>query len=127
MIFDKVQHVAIIVSDCEKSKEFYVNKLGLKIIYELERPEKQSRFVYLDAGNLIIELCCFPNPPKRLEWPEAAGLRHLAFEMDNFDAVIKRLNEMGLKTEHIRTDGRTGKRYTFFHDPDRLPLEISEK
>ena len=127
MLFSKVQHIAIIVSDFEKSREFYVNKLSFKPIAEIDRPERKSRILYLDAGNVIIELFSFPNPPKRLAWPEACGLRHIAFETDNFDHIIKKLNETGIETEPVRTDKRTGKRLTFFKDPDNLPLEINEK
>jgi glyoxylase I family protein len=127
MLFNKVHHVAIIASDLEKSREFYVNKLGLKVIGEIDRPERQSKILYLDAGNTIIELFSFPNPPKRLSFPEACGLRHLAFEVDNIEETIKGLNKLGIDTEDIRTDLRTGKKMTFFNDPDDLPIEITER
>ena len=127
MLFNRIHHVAIIASDFEKSRDFYVNKLELKVIGELDRPERKSKILYLDAGNVIIELFSFPNPPKRLAWPEAAGLRHMAFEVDDFEATIKRLNDMGIETEPVHIDARTGKKMTFFKDPDDLPLEIDEK
>ena len=127
MLFNKVDHIAIIASDLEKSKEFYIEKLGMKIIGELDRPERQSKIVYLDAGNAIIELFSFPNPPKRLAWPEACGLRHLAFEVNNINQAVAELKGRGIETENIRINQRNGKRMTFFKDPDDLPLEINEK
>jgi glyoxylase I family protein len=125
-MFNKIHHVAIIASNLEISKDFYVNKLGLEIIGELDRPERKSKIIYLNLNGTIIELFSFPNPPKRLAWPEAAGLRHLAFETDEFEKTIDKLNVMGIETEAIRNDARTGKRMTFFRDPDDLPLEIDE-
>ena len=127
MLFNKVDHIAIIASDLEKSKKFYIEKLGMKIIGELDRPERQSKIVYLDAGNAIIELFSFPNPPKRLAWPEACGLRHLAFEVNNINQAVAELKGRGIETENIRINQRNGKRMTFFKDPDDLPLEINEK
>lgn len=127
MLFNRIHHIAIIASDIEKSKYFYVNKLGLKVIREIDRPERKSKILYLDAGNSIIELFSFPNPPKRLAWPEACGLRHIAFEVDNIEEAIKKLNVLDIETESVRVDIRTGKKMTFFKDPDDLPLEIDEK
>ncbi len=127
MLFNRVHHVAIIVSDFEKSKDFYINKLGLKVIGEIDRPERKSKILYLNTGNAIIELFSFPNPPKRLSHPEACGLRHLAFEVDSIEETIKNLNRLGIETEPIRIDLRTGKKMTFLKDPDNLPLEINEK
>lgn len=124
MIFKSVNHIAIIVSDLEVSREFYVNKLGFKLIHTIERPERKSTILYLDAGDIIIELFYFPTPPNRLTWPEACGLRHLAFNVKNFDETIVKLNDLGIATEPVRTDARTGKKMTFFNDPDNLPLEI---
>ncbi|MDX9970327.1 MAG: VOC family protein [Candidatus Gracilibacteria bacterium] len=126
MILKNVNHIAIIVSDFEISKEFYINKLGFKAIHQIDRPERQSSILYLDAGNAIIELFSFPSPPKRTSYPEACGLRHLAFNVENFDETIIKLNEIGIETEPVRTDDRTGKKMTFFKDPDDLPLEICE-
>ncbi|MFZ2188064.1 MAG: VOC family protein [Candidatus Moraniibacteriota bacterium] len=126
MILKKVNHIAIIVSDFEVSKDFYANKLGFKVIHQIDRPERQSSILYLDAGNAMIELFSFPSPPKRPSYPEACGLRHLAFDVENFDETINKLNELGIKTEPVRTDDRTGKKMTFFKDPDDLPLEICE-
>ncbi|MCK5474423.1 MAG: VOC family protein [Candidatus Aenigmarchaeota archaeon] len=127
MLFNRVHHTAIIVSDFEKSKDFYVNKLGFGVIGEVDRPERKSKIIYLDAHNTMIELFSFSNPPKRLAWPEACGLRHLAFEVDNIKETIEKLNKLGIETEPLRSDIRTGKKMTFFKDPDDLPLEIREK
>jgi glyoxylase I family protein len=126
MILKQVNHIAIIVSDFNLSKDFYVNKLGFKIIHQIDRIERQSSILYLDAGNIIIELFSFPSPPKRPSYPEACGLRHLAFDVQNFDETISKLNDLGIITEPVRTDDRTGKKMTFFKDPDDLPLEICE-
>lgn len=125
-LFKNVNHVAVIVSDLAVSRDFYVNKLGFKLIAETKRPKRKSTILYLDAKNLIIELVSFPNPPKRLTRPEACGLRHLAFNVDDFDNTVKKLNTMGIKTEEIQFDARTKKKKTFFNDPDNLPLEICE-
>jgi len=124
MIFKNVNHVAIIVSNLVVSQDFYVNKLGFKLIHTIERPERESTILYLDAGAIVIELFSFPEPPKRLTWPEACGLRHLAFDVENFNETLKKLNDMGIETEPVRTDARTGRKMTFFKDPDNLPLEI---
>ncbi len=127
MLFKTVNHVAIICSNFEISKDFYVNRLGFKIITQINRPERQSTILYLDAGDIIIELFSFPNPPKRLSYPEAAGLRHIAFNVPNFDKTVQKLNSLNILTEPVRIDQRTGKRMTFFKDPDNLPVEIYEK
>lgn len=127
MIFKNINHIAIIVSDLEVSRNFYVKKLGFKVIHEIERPERRSTIIYLDAGNCIIELFSFPDPPKRPAWPEACGLRHVAFNADDFDAAVKKMNDCGVETGAVRIDARTGKRLTFFNDPDGLPIEICEE
>lgn len=126
MFSSNVNHIAIIVSDLERSRNFYVDKLGLKIVHRLDRPERKSSILYLDAGNLIIELFSFPSPPKRLSYPEACGLRHIAFDVENFDDIVLRLSRAGIETENVRTDQRSGKKMTFFSDPDGLPIEICE-
>jgi glyoxylase I family protein len=126
MLFQSVNHIAVIVSNLETSGDFYINKLGFKLLYSLDRPERRSTVLYLDAGNAVIELFSFPDPPKRPAWPEACGLRHLAFNVDDFDGVIAKLHSMGIATEDVRTDARSGKRLTFFKDPDDLPIEICE-
>lgn len=127
MKFNKIHHVAIICSDYKKSKEFYVEKLGLKVIREVYREERQSYKLDLELGDSQIELFSFPNAPKRSSYPEACGLRHLAFEVDNIEEVVKELNLNGIETEPIRVDEFTLRKFTFFEDPDKLPLELYEK
>ncbi len=126
MLFKNINHVAIIVSDLDVSRDFYVNKLGFPVIDQIDRPERQSSIVYLDADNAIIELFSFPSTPDRPTQPEACGLRHLAFNAEDFEKTIRELNDMGIETDPVRIDGRTGKQFTFFRDPDDLPLEICE-
>ena len=128
MNLNKIHHIAIICSDYEVSKKFYMEILGLETIREVYRKERNSYKLDLALnGNYIIELFSFPNPPKRVSQPEAAGLRHLAFEVDNLEESIKELNQKEISTEPIRTDEFTGKRFTFFADPDELPIELYEK
>jgi len=122
-----IHHVAIIASDYEKSKHFYTNLLGLEIIEENYRPERDSYKLDLKIGDQQIELFSFPNPPKRVDNPEAAGLRHLSFAVENVKASARALNEHGIETEQIRVDEHTGKKYTFFKAPDGLPLELYEQ
>ena len=123
----KVHHIAIICSDYEKSKFFYTNILGLEIMQEIYRLERQSYKLDLALnGNYIVELFSFPNPPARVSRPEACGLRHLAFEVDDIEKTIAELNKKGVETEPIRIDEFTNKRFTFFADPDDLPIELYE-
>ncbi len=125
MQFQSIHHVAIICSDYEKSKHFYTEILGLKIIAEAYRAERQSYKLDLEIGNgNQIELFSFPNPPPRPSRPEACGLRHLAFVVENVEAIKSELEEKGIFVEPIRVDEYTGKKFTFFADPDGLPLEI---
>jgi glyoxylase I family protein len=122
-----IHHVAIICSNYEQSKRFYVEVLGLTILQEVYRAERQSYKLDLEiAGQYQIELFSFPNPPARPSQPESAGLRHLAFAVDNLDDAVKSLLANGVSTEPIRTDEYTQKRFTFFADPDGLPLELYE-
>lgn len=128
MKFNRIHHVAVICSDYQKSKEFYVEKLGFEIENEVFREERNSYKLDLKiAGIYQIELFSFPNPPERVNSPEARGLRHLAFEVDNVEKTVAELNEKGIETEPIRIDEITGKKFTFFKDPDNLPLEVYEK
>lgn len=123
----KVHHIAIICSDYEKSKHFYTAILGFEITQEVFRKERQSYKLDLALnGNYCIELFSFPNPPERISRPEACGLRHLAFEVDNIESVIEILSKHNIKTEPIRIDEFTQKRFTFFEDPDQLPIELYE-
>ncbi|WP_335965403.1 VOC family protein [Galbibacter sp. PAP.153] len=124
----KIHHIAIICSNYEASKHFYTQILGLEIVREIFREERHSFKLDLALnGEYIIELFSFPNPPKRVSQPEASGLRHLAFEVRNIDEAIKRLHYFGVTAEPIRTDEHTGKRFTFFNDPDKLPIELYEE
>ncbi len=126
-MFNRIHHIAIICSNYKVSKEFYVEKLGLTILAEAFRSERKSYKLDLAVnGQYQIELFSFENPSPRPSRPEAAGLRHLAFEVDNVEEVILKLNQKGIETEAIRTDEFTGKKFTFFSDPDGLPLEIYE-
>jgi glyoxylase I family protein len=126
MILNKIHHIAIICSNYEKSKDFYVNILGLKIIREIYREERLSYKLDLALGETQIELFSFSKPPKRPSYPEAAGLRHLAFEVNSISEAVEELKTKGIDVEPIRTDEFTGKRFTFFSDPDNLPIELYE-
>lgn len=120
-----VHHVAIICSDYGKSKDFYTRILGLKILAEHFRQERNSWKLDLTIdGQYVIELFSFPDPPGRPSRPEASGLRHLAFSISDLESAIASLNENGIPTEPIRIDEYTGKKFTFFFDPDNLPLEL---
>jgi glyoxylase I family protein len=125
---NKIHHVAIICSDYAVSKRFYTEVLSLKIIQEVYRAERDSYKLDLEVGgHYQIELFSFPKPPKRTSRPEAAGLRHLAFEVDDIEKAIIHVNDHRVVTEPIRIDEHTGKRFTFFADPDGLPIEFYEK
>lgn len=122
-----VHHIAIICSDYKKSKTFYTTILGLEIIKETYRKHRDSYKLDLALnGEYVIELFSFPTPPKRTSRPEGCGLRHLAFKVTNIENVIKQLNNKGVVTEPIRIDELTDKKFTFFNDPDNLPIEIYE-
>ncbi len=122
-----VHHIAIICSDYERSKLFYTDVLGCTIVLETFRAERHSYKLDLAVnGTYIIELFSFPNPPARPSGPEACGLRHLAFSVDNIDTAIEHLKSKGVPCEPIRVDTLTNKRFTFFADPDGLPLELYE-
>ena len=127
MDFNKIHHVAIICSNYEISKEFYVEKLGFEIIREIYREERQSYKLDLKIGKSQIELFSFPNSPKRPSYPEACGLRHLAFEVNDIEEDVKELKGKNIQVEEVRIDEYTGKKFTFFNDPDGLPLELYEK
>ncbi len=125
---NRVHHIAIICSDYEVSKHFYTQILGFKILAEVYRTERQSYKLDLAVGGQYqIELFSFPDPAKRPSRPEAAGLRHLAFEVDNIVDAIAAVVKHNVVVESIRIDEFTGKRFTFFADPDGLPIEFYEK
>jgi len=127
-MFNKIHHVAIICSDYKRSKDFYVNVLGLTIVREVYREARQSYKLDLAINDHYqIELFSFDQVPARPSRPEAAGLRHLAFEVERLDTVVAQLVSKGVVIEPIRVDEFTGKRFTFFADPDGLPLELYER
>ena len=122
-----IHHIAIICSDYQTSKRFYTDVLGLNIIREVYRESRQSYKLDLAIDDhYVIELFSFPHPPARPSAPEACGLRHLAFAVTSVDVAIQHLHDKGVTTEPVRVDEYTGKRFTFFKDPDGLPLELYE-
>ncbi|WP_347840712.1 VOC family protein [uncultured Draconibacterium sp.] len=127
-MLNKIHHIAIICSDYQQSKHFYTKILELQTLQETYRKERDSWKLDLAlGGDYVIELFSFPNPPHRVNQPEARGLRHLAFEVDCIEETVFKLNKKGVETEAVRTDALSGKKFTFFFDPDGLPLEIYEK
>ena len=124
----RTHHVAVICSDYERSKEFYVRTLGLEVVAETYRAERGSYKLDLRLPDGVqVELFSFPDPPKRPSYPEACGLRHLAFEVADIDAAVAHLAAQAVTAEPVRVDPHTGKRFTFFADPDGLPLELYER
>lgn len=121
-----LHHIAIIVSDYKKSREFYVDKLGFEIIRENYRQDRDDYKLDLKMGDIELEIFGVNNPPKRVTRPEACGLRHLAFKVDNIDETIEELKKLQIECEPVRIDEFTNKRMTFFFDPDMLPLELHE-
>lgn len=121
-----IHHIAIIGSNYEKSKHFYVDLLGFEVIRENYRENRDDYKIDLRCGEQEIELFIIKDAPNRPSYPEALGLRHLAFQVDDVTETVKQLNAKGIKTEPIRTDEFTNKKMTFFQDPDGLPLEIHE-
>lgn len=119
-------HVAIICSDYERSKDFYVGKLGFQVIREVWREDRQDYLTMLRSGDVVLELFTKPNAPQRPTQPEALGLRHLAFRVEDVAAAAAWLSSRGIETEPIREDSVNGGRMTFFRDPDGLPLELHE-
>ena len=126
MYLGKQHHIAIIASDYQKAKEFYIDKLGFELIREVYRPEYDDYLRMLRQGDTCLELFIKPNCPERVTNPEAKGLRHLAFRVEKIEPAVEWLNGMGIETEPIREDKVNGGRYTFFRDPDGLPLELHE-
>ncbi len=123
-----IHHIAIICSDYEHSKHFYTEILGLKILREVYRAERDSYKLDLELnGQYVIELFSFPNPPARVSRPEACGLRHLAFAVKDIGKAAEDLSKLGIQAEPIRVDEYTGKQFTFFSDPDGLPIELYQE
>jgi glyoxylase I family protein len=126
-MFNRIHHIAVICSDYPVSKAFYTEILGLEIIREVFRKERNSYKLDLKVGDTAqIELFSFPDPPPRPSQPEAAGLRHLAFEVEDIQKVIDHLITKDVICEPLRVDEFTGRRFTFFADPDGLPIELYE-
>lgn len=126
-MFSGIHHVALIVSDYQRSKYFYTQVLGLEVVAENFRAARNSYKLDLRVSEGVqIELFSFPEPPPRPSRPEACGLRHLAFKVEDLDAVIRHLHSHRIAVEPIRIDEYTGWRFTFFADPDGLPLELYE-
>lgn len=126
-LFAGIHHVAIIASDYARSKAFYTEVLGLRVIAEAYRVERDSWKLDLALGDAQVELFSFPNPPARVSRPEACGLRHLALAVADLDAAVVHLEAHDVACEPIRVDEYTGRRFTFFADPDSLPLELYER
>ncbi len=125
MHLNRVHHVAIICSDYVASRHFYVEVLGLHVISETFREARGSYKLDLAVNDTyVVELFSFPNPPPRPTQPEACGLRHLAFEVDNVLEAKRELESAGIAVEPVRVDETTGKSFTFFRDPDQLPIEL---
>lgn len=126
MNLNVIHHVAIIVSDYEKSREFYVDKLGFEVVRENYRKERGDYKLDLKLGDSELEIFGVKSAPARLTRPEACGLRHLAFRVDKIEEVVEELRKLGIECEPLRTDEFTNKKMTFFSDPDGLPLELHE-
>ncbi len=126
--FNKIHHISVICSDYQISKRFYTEVLGLSILNEIYRKERDSYKLDLALnGEYVLELFSFPNPPKRISRPEACGLRHLAFEVTNLEETVHKLSAKNIAVEPLRVDEWTKKKFTFFSDPDGLPIELYEK
>jgi len=124
---NKVHHIAIICSDYQRSLDFYTRILGMRVLAEHYRESRQSYKTDLALDDeYVVELFSFPSPPPRVTHPEAAGLRHLAFEVDDIAETIQELDALGVSHEQVRTDEYTGKRFFFFQDPYGLPIEVYE-
>ena len=126
MFLNKQHHIAVICSDYAKAKEFYIDKLGFTLEKEFYRPANDDYLRMLRLGETVIELFIRPDAPARVSNPEAMGLRHLAFYVEDIVPAAAWLNSMGIETEPIREDPYNGGRFTFFRDPDGLPLELHE-
>ena len=122
----KQHHIAFICSDWERTKEFYVNKLGFELTMEAYRPAQNDYLRMLSLGETTLEVFIRPDAPQRVNNPEAMGLRHLAFRVEDAEAAAQWLHSRGIETEPVREDPYNGGKFTFFRDPDGLPLEIHE-
>ena len=127
-MFKIVHHIAIIGTNYIKTKEFYVDKLGFEVISEHNRPEKNDIIINVKQGNLVLEIFIKEDAPLRpkMPRPEHSGLRHLAFKVEDVEAVLKKFDELDIPHEELRYDDFDNKKMAFFFDPDGLPLEIHE-
>ncbi len=125
-MLNKLHHIAIICSDYDKAKKFYVDTLELPLKREVYREDRKDYILTLDMGGVEVELFIMPGHPERVTNPEANGLRHMAFYVENIESAVAWLKAKGIETEPIRLDPFTNSRMTFFKDPDGLPLEIHE-
>ncbi len=126
MFLNKQHHIAVICSDWDKAREFYIEKLGFEMTKEVYRPEVNDYLRMLRQGDTVLELFIKPGAPARVSNPEAMGLRHLAFHVADIEPAVAWLNSVGIETEPVRVDQCNGGRFTFFKDPDGLPLELHE-
>ena len=126
MFIEKQHHIAVICSDWDKARAFYIEKLGFEMFREVWRPEQQDYLRMLRLGETVLEIFIKPDAPQRVNNPEAQGLRHLAFHVEDIVPAVAWLNSLGIETEPIREDKVNGGRFTFFKDPDCLPLELHE-
>ena len=126
MVLGKQHHIAIICSNWDKAKKFYIDQLGFEMTKEVYRPEQEDYLRMLRLGDTVLELFIRPDAPQRVTSPEAMGLRHLAFHVEDIEPAVAWLNSRGIETEPVREDKCNGGRFTFFKDPDGLPLEIHE-
>ena len=127
-LLHSLHHIAIICSDYEKSKHFYTQVLGFEVVREVYREERQSYKLDLAlGGHYLIELFSFPEPGPRPTQPEATGLRHIAFSVADMEQAVKELAKFNIETEPVRIDAFTSKKFTFFRDPDHLPIELYEQ
>ena len=127
-MFSNIHHIAIIGTNYQKTKEFYVDKLGFEVISEHNRPEKNDIIIKVKQGNLVLEIFIKEDAPLRpkMPSPEYSGLRHLAFKVDDVEAVLKKFDELDIPHEELRYDDFDNRKMAFFFDPDGLPLEIHE-
>ena len=127
-MFKNMHHIAIIGTNYSETKEFYVDKLGFEVISEYNRPEKNDIILNVKQGNLVLEIFIKEDAPLRpkMPSPENSGLRHLAFKVDDVEAVLKKFDELDIPHEELRYDDFDNRKMAFFFDPDGLPLEIHE-
>ena len=126
MLFQRMHHVAGIVSDYQRAREFYVEKLGFPVLRENFREDRGDWKLDLQFGDSELEIVAIPGAPPRPSYPEAQGLRHLAFRVDDIQVAVLQLKAQGIECEPIRWDTYSQRHFTFFHDPDGLPLELHE-